>query len=708
MRSGNPNNLGAFSDNAGTSFAIWSSGAEAVDLCIFDKLGNESRFALQRAEGYVWHGYLAGIGSGTAYGYRMHGPWNPAAGLWFNHNKLLLDPNTHSLTNNFEYHPSLFAYQTDSQFGGGETNLINELDSAPFVAKSVVSNIGFRDFARPQIPWSETVIYEAHVRGLTAKNLAIPENERGTYKALGHKSVIEHFKRLGITTLELLPIHEFMTEPAIQSRGRINHWGYNPIAFSQPHRAYAATSNPILELQNAIDTLHEAGIEVILDVVFNHTAEGGEHGPSLSFKGIDNRAYYRLTADGKYEDFTGCGNTVEARNPYTVRMITDSLRWWSEVIGVDGFRFDLATALARQSRKVKTSAALMSAITSDPTLRELKLIAEPWDAAPGGYALGGFHSPWREWNDRYRDTIRTFWLEDNARKSTSGVRELASRISGSSDFFPTRGPSASINFITAHDGFTMKDLVHYESKHNEANQEQNRDGSDQNRSWNIGVEGPTDDLSITTLRERLHRSLMATLLLSAGVPMITMGDEQGRSQAGSNNAYSLPLDFDYVSSNPGEADFDGGWALSWTLDDAARELLETTALLTTLRKMNPLLTRPEFFTGTKSVVTDRKDLAWFDCDGNEITETEWDNSERATLSYYIENSDPTAHSLLVILHAGQHAHQVTLPSEPWATHLHRVLNTENSGKLMGTSDSFPAGAQLEIAPLSVHVFLVSR
>jgi glycogen operon protein len=472
--------LGATLVEGGTNFALWAPAAEAVELCLFNRnqLGQltETRFALTHREGPIWHGFLAGVTSGQLYGFRVYGTWDPARGLRFNPAKVLIDPYANLISGELKNAPEIFGHQAVDEFGNGDLDKEDLRDSAPYVPFSVVTEITKSQINRPRIPWNKTIIYEAHVKGLTFRNLEIPESDRGTYRALSHPTVIAHLQKLGVTTLELLPIHHHLTETSVRSRGRINHWGYNPIAFSAPHGAYGATDDPIRELQEAISILHEAGIEVVLDVVYNHTAEEGKAGPTLSFRGIDNKAFYRHIGDDEYEDVTGCGNTLDTRNPFVTRMILDSLRWWAEVIGVDGFRFDLTTALSRLNGAIDTNSSLISAITADPILRELKLIAEPWDVK--GYALGDFPHPWREWNDAYRDAVRQFWLADSAQGFSAGVSDLASRIAGSDDVFYYRGPTSSINFITAHDGFTLTDLVSYQDKHNQPNGEDNREFRD--------------------------------------------------------------------------------------------------------------------------------------------------------------------------------------------------------------------------------------
>lgn len=698
MRPANPLILGANFDGLGTGFSLWSSAAQEVELCLFDEDGIETRYSLSHREGMVWHGYLAGVYPGQRYGFRVHGKWNPANGQRANANKLLLDPYAHAVKGSLSYSPAIYGHRAQDSWGAGDPNEMDTRDSAQFVPMGVVTSHQPRDIHRPNTPWSQTVIYEAHTRGLTARHPQIDPDDRGTYAALGHPAVIAHLHRIGATAIELLPIHQFLTEPSVASRNLQNYWGYNPILFAAPHAAYATTEDPITELQIAVDALHEAGIEVILDVVLNHTAEAGVGGPTLSLRGIDNRAYYRMGELGEYDDVTGCGNTIEARHSHVVRYLADSLRWWAEVIGVDGFRFDLASALGRSVRRVKTSSSFLTAASQDPTLRELKLIAEPWDAAPGGYALGAFPEPWREWNDRYRDTVRNFWLDDLANNKSSGVKELASRLSGSSDFFPTRGPTASINFVTAHDGFTLADLVTYQRKHNLRNGEENRDGTDNNNSWNLGHEGVSDDEQINLIRQRLQRSLLATTLLSAGVPMISMGDEVGRTQKGSNNAYTLPI---------GASNEENDLAMNWQWEPWQRDLLETTALLTSLRRMNPLLTRADIITGDTNRATARKDLAWFGSDGAELTAAQWQDESNQTLSYYIENRSGQDHSLLVVLHAGPTPITVALPGAAWITRAYSVLDT-NVTVSPASIDAFGPDNQILMAPHSVQAFLVQR
>jgi isoamylase len=700
MRPAIPTRLGATFDGQGTAFALWSDNADAVEVCLLDDDLIETRFTLPHKDGPVWHGYLAGVRPGQRYGFRVHGEWNPSSGSLFNPHKLLLDPYAHHVEGQLQYVPEIYGHRATDALGSGDLAHRDERDSRLYVPYGVVTDAPAREVTRPNTPWAKTVIYEANVRALTELNQAIAPETRGSYAALAHESVIEHLLSLGVTAIELLPIHHFVTEPHVATRRRSNLWGYNPLAFSAPHSAYASTDDPISELSAAVDRLHEAGIEVIIDVVYNHTAEGGVLGPLLSMKGIDNRAYYRIGTHGEYEDLTGCGNTLDARSPYVSRFIADSLRWWAEVIGVDGFRFDLMSAIARNDNGFDSRAQLLTIISQDPILRELKLITEPWDATMDGYAVGQYGEPWREWNDKYRDTAREFWLAPKSRQQHHvGIREIAYRIAGSSDIYSRRDPTASINFITAHDGFTMQDLVTWSRKHNEPNGEGNRDGANHNSSWNCGVEGPTRDTHILELRRRLHRSMMATLLLSAGIPMISMGDEVGRTQQGSNNAYTL-------STTGNQArDWGGGWALPWDLEPWQKELLETTRAISSIRRDHPLLAANEFFTGRLNAATMRKDLAWFGADGQEVTEAAWHDPRVHTLGYHIETSGSDADSLLVIVHAGSFDTTFTLPSAPWAAALKLVLDTR-SAEPINDEVRVVAGTTVSVASHSLQVWLV--
>lgn len=653
MLPADPRTLGSTVTQGGANFALWSNGADAVELCLFNEINGkwiETRFAMSHRNGPIWHGYLAGVRHGQRYGYRVYGPWLPAQGLRFNAAKLLLDPYAHRVEGELNYCPEIYGHVATDASGNGDLNQQDPRDSAGKTLYSVVTAHPVREIKRPLIPWAKTVIYEAHVRGLTALNTQIPENERGTYKALGHPSTIAHLKSLGVSAVELLPIAQSITEPVIHARGLLNHWGYNSLLFTAPHREYASTTDPITELQWAVDQLHSAGIEVILDVVYNHTAEGGVAGPTLSYKGIDGNAYYRQDSHGNYEDVTGCGNTFAASRPHAVRQIIDSLRWWIEVIGVDGFRFDLTTALYTSDSAFNSS--LMAAIGADSVLRNFKMIAEPWDISR--YSLGDFPHPWREWNDAYRDSARQFWLGDLARGYGEGVSDIASSISGSSNIFHYRGPTSSINFVAAHDGFTLHDMVTYNHKHNLANLENNADGSGSNRSWNVGHEGETNDPTIRQIRHRLKKSLLATLMLSSGVPMLNMGDEVSRSQSGSNNGYSLPLNDTTTNT---------GWALPWDLDKDQSDILMAVKSLAQIRDTYLADVASEFFTGAVDMGTNRKDIAWFSLGGLEMNDDHWRDEEKRSITVFIE-ADPKRGLLLMLNSSGEDT-VFTLPDTGW-------------------------------------------
>jgi glycogen operon protein len=595
------------------------------------------------------------------------------------------------LSGELEYVPEIYGHVSADGLGEGDTHRRDNRDSAGKVPFSVVTDHHSRTFQRLNTPWAKTVIYEAHVHGLTSLNSAIEPHERGTYRGLGHPSTIAHLKSLGITAIELLPLHESITEPAIRARGRSNYWGYNPIAFSAPNARYAATGDPISELQWAIDQLHRAGIEVILDVVYNHTGEGGVGGPTLSFRGIDNKAWYRHNNNSEYVDVTGCGNTVHSSSPHAVRQIVDSLRWWSDVIGVDGFRFDLACALYQSPSASHSS--LFSAISAVPELRDLKLIAEPWDVTR--YSLGDFVYPWREWNDRYRDSVRQFWLGDLARGYGEGVGDIASSIGGSSDIFYFRGPTSSINFITAHDGFTLNDLVTYSQKNNLPNGEENRDGADSNRSWNVGVEGPSDNPEVTKIRKSLKKSMLATLMLSSGVPMIAMGDEVNRTQRGSNNAYSQPLfGFD-----------DFGVNLAWDLDADQQDMLDAAMSLSRIRSTYLAGVASEFFTGAFDRGTRQKDIAWFSLGGREMTDSHWSDGEKRSITVFIQAAPNR--SIVVMFNSSANETIFTLPNESWGETFRCIFDASQESATYQPVIATPS-TKVKVAPHSAQIWLVSR
>jgi len=531
--------------HGGANVALWAQGATAVDLCMFDGQGREDRIPMTERVFNVFHAHLTDMPVGTHYGFRVEGEWNPLAGHRWNHNKLLLDPYARAIDGDFRLDPAVFGHV------GSDDLTMSMTDSSPFVPRSVVVDDSFDwgDDRSPGTAWGDTVIYETHVRGITRRHASVPEHERGTYAGLAHPHVIEHLTTLGVTAIELLPVHHFVDETHLLEDGLTNYWGYNSLGYFAPHAAYSSLGSrggQVTDFKRMVKALHAAGLEVILDVVYNHTAEGNQLGPMLSFRGIDNDDYYHLRDGGRYyADYTGCGNTLDVSKPHVLQLVMDSLRYWVLEMHVDGFRFDLASALARSFHDVNMLGNFMTTIQQDPVLRRVKLIAEPWDVGPGGYQVGEFPPLWTEWNDKYRDSIRDFWRGD------TGIGELGWRLSGSADLYGSEGrrPFASINFVTAHDGFTLRDLVSYNTKHNEANLEDNRDGTDNNRSWNCGIEGETDDPEVLALRQRQLRNLLGTLLLSTGVPMLAGGDEFGRTQGGNNNAYCQDNDISWYDWN---------------------------------------------------------------------------------------------------------------------------------------------------------------
>jgi isoamylase len=610
-RPGRPYPLGATWDGAGVNFALFSENAEGVEVCLFDENDQESRIPVREHTDQVWHLHLPEARPGQRYGYRVHGPYDPAAGHRFNPAKLLLDPYARAVDSTVRWSDAVFGYP----IGHTDADLAkDERDSAANMPKSVVVDPAFTwgDDRPLRTPLNESVIYEVHVKGFTARHPDVPKGQRGTYAGLASPPAIDYLRSLGITAVELLPIHQFVADKTLVDRGLTNYWGYNSIGFFAPDVRYASDGTlgqQIVEFKTMVRTLHEAGIEVILDVVYNHTAEGNQLGPTLCFRGIDNAAYYRLVPDDRryYMDYTGCGNTLNMTHPRTLQLIMDSLRYWITEMHVDGFRFDLASALARELHDVDRLGAFFDIIHQDPIISQVKLIAEPWDLGQGGYQVGNFPVLWAEWNGIYRDTVRAYWKGDEGQAGS-----MAYRLTGSSDLYGRGGrrPYASINFVTAHDGFTLHDLVSYNDKHNEANGEENRDGHDHNLSWNCGAEGPTDDPAIVQLRERQKRNFMATLLLSEGVPMLTAGDEFGRTQQGNNNAYCQ--------------DNELSW-LDWNLDRGRQGLLRFTRTLIRLRRRHPVLRRRGFFYGRRIRGSEVKDLAWFRPDGKEMAEEDWTN-----------------------------------------------------------------------------------
>jgi isoamylase len=605
---GTPYPLGATYDGAGTNFAVFSEVADSVELALFDDDGNETRVTLPEYDAFVWHGYLPGVSPGQRYGFRVHGPYEPAAGNRCNPNKLLLDPYAKAIEGQVDWDESLYGYP----FGSPDER--NDADSAPHAMKSVVINPYFdwRTDHALRIPYHESLIYEAHVKGMTIEHPDIPENIRGTYAGLAHPVMVDYLTKLGITAVELMPVHQFVTDSSLHDKGLENYWGYNTIGFFAPHNRYSASGDrgeQVQEFKALVRSLHEAGIEVILDVVYNHTAEGNDLGPTLSFRGLDNAAYYRLREDdlSKYMDYTGTGNSLNARNPHALQLLMDSLRYWILEMHVDGFRFDLASVLARELHDVDRLSAFFDLVQQDPVVSQVKLIAEPWDVGEGGYQVGNFPPLWSEWNGQYRDTVRDFW-----RGEPATLGEFASRLTGSSDLYAHSGrrPMASINFVTAHDGFTLQDLVSYNTKHNEANGEGNNDGSDDNRSWNCGAEGPTDDVEILALREQQKRNFLITLFVSQGVPMLLHGDEFGRSQHGNNNSYCQDNPISWVD---------------WSLRTEHEVQLDFTRTLSALRRSHPVFRRRRFFDGrpVRAEGEDLRDIAWFTPGGTEMSEADW-------------------------------------------------------------------------------------
>ncbi|MCV7428390.1 glycogen debranching protein GlgX [Mycobacterium montefiorense] len=627
--------LGATYDGAGTNFSLFSEIAEKVDLCLIDERGNESRIPLDEVDGYVWHAYLPNITPGQRYGFRVHGPFDPAAGHRCDPSKLLLDPYGKSFDGDFTWGQALFSYDLNAVDPNGDTAITGTppmIDSLGHTMTSVVIN-PFFDWAfdrSPLTPYHETVIYEAHVKGLTKTHPGIPEGLRGTYAALAHPVIIDHLKSLNVTALELMPVHQFMHDERLLDLGLRNYWGYNTFGFFAPHYQYASNrqaGSAVAEFKMMVRSLHEAGIEVILDVVYNHTAEGNHLGPTVNFRGIDNEAYYRLVDEDLrlYKDYTGTGNSLNPRHPHVLQLIMDSLRYWVTEMHVDGFRFDLAATLARELHDVDRLSAFFDLVQQDPIVSQVKLIAEPWDVGEGGYQVGNFPGLWTEWNGKYRDTVRDYW-----RGEPATLGEFASRLTGSSDLYEasSRRPSASINFVTAHDGFTLSDLVSYNEKHNQANGEDNRDGESHNRSWNCGVEGPTDDPEVTELRCRQMRNFWATLMVSQGTPMIAHGDELGRTQQGNNNAYCQDSELAWID---------------WTLVDKNPDLLAFARKVTKLRKKHPVFRRRRFFDGEPIRSGDEvRDIAWLTASGREMTHDDWNQGFDKCVAVFLNGEAITA------------------------------------------------------------------
>ena len=651
--------LGATFDGSGTNFTLFSSVAERVELCLFDAAGVETCVELTERDADIWHGYLPGAQPGQRYGYRVHGPYDPKNGHRCNPAKLLLDPYAKAVDGNVDWDEACFSYRWNNP------KSINNKDSAAHVPKSVVVNPYFdwSDDRSPKTPYHETIIYEAHVKGLTAAHPGVPAAMRGTYAGLAHPAMIEHYEKLGVTAIELMPVHHFIHDHHLKQRGLSNYWGYNSIGFFAPHAAYSSSGGDgqqVPEFKAMVRELHRAGLEVILDVVYNHTAEGSELGPTLSFRGIDNSAYYRLVDDDKkhYYDTTGTGNSLLMRSPHVLQMIMDSLRYWVTEMHVDGFRFDLAATLARQFHEVDRLSAFFDLVQQDPIVSQVKLIAEPWDLGDGGYQVGGFPPLWTEWNGKYRDTVRDFWRGESA-----AIPEFASRITGSSDLYESSGrrPIASVNFVTAHDGFTLHDLVSYNEKHNEANGEGGSDGESHNRSWNCGVEGDTEDPGVLTLRGRMQRSLLGTLMLSQGVPMLLHGDEVGRTQRGNNNGYCQDNPISWVDWSPEAVDAD---------------LLDFVQRLVHLRRDHPVFRRRRFFQGADvRGESGDAEIAWFRPDGDQMGDEDWTGGYARSLAVFLNGGrlpdvdsrgEPVRDdSFLVLMNAHSEAVDFVLPDGPF-------------------------------------------
>ncbi|WP_155338779.1 glycogen debranching protein GlgX [Acrocarpospora corrugata] len=680
---GDPYPLGATYDGAGTNFALFSEVADGVELCLFDEDGVEERVALSEVEAFVWHCYLPGVQPGQRYGYRVHGPYVPEQGLRCNPRKLLLDPYAKAIEGAVKWDQAVYGYD----FGAPGSR--NDEDSAPFMPRSVVINpfFGWGHDRPPATPYHDTVIYEAHVKGLTINHPRVPERIRGTYAALGHPEIIDHLTSLGVTAVELMPIHQFVSDDVLEKRGLANYWGYNTIGFFAPHHAYSSSGElggQVLEFKAMVKALHEANIEVILDVVYNHTAEGNHLGPTLSMRGIDNANYYRLVEDDRrhYMDTTGTGNSLLMRSPHALQLIMDSLRYWVMEMHVDGFRFDLASSLARELHEVDRLSAFFDLVQQDPVLSQVKLIAEPWDVGPGGYQVGNFPARWTEWNGQYRDTIRDLWRGEPAR-----LPEFASRLTGSSDLYQddSRRPAASINFVTCHDGFTLEDLVSYNEKHNHANGEDNRDGANDNRSWNCGVEGPATG-PVAQLREQQKRNFLATLFLSQGVPMLSHGDELGRTQQGNNNAYCQDNELSWVD-----------WHENWLLLDFTRRLSK-------LRREHPVFRRRRFFYGRPVRGSDDQlsDIVWFTPSGTVMTDGDWSNGYARALAVFLNGDAITEpdrrgrrirdDSFLLLFNAHYDVITFTIPKdygEMWTTELDTAMPISTDSRLCRAGEGIP-------------------
>jgi isoamylase len=681
MWPGKPYPLGATFDGVGTNFSLFSEAATRVQVCLFDHNGHEDCIDLPESTALCWHGYMPNIRPGQRYGFRVHGPWAPEQGLWCNPSKVVLDPYAKAIDGQWHWNEAMFPYH----FADPESSK-NDLDSASFVAKCVVINPFFDWGAdrRPNTPWHKTVVYEAHVKGFTQQHPEIPPEIRGTYAGMAHPVAVKYLQQLGITAVELLPVHQFVQDSTLLDKGLRNYWGYNSIGYLAPHNEYSAAGGcgeQVQEFKHLVKTMHEAGIEVILDVVYNHTAEGNHLGPILSFKGIDNSAYYRLVPDNRryYMDYTGTGNTLNMQHPHVLQLIMDSLRYWVLDMHVDGFRFDLAATLARELHAVDRLSSFFDLIQQDPVVSQVKLIAEPWDVGEGGYQVGNFPPLWSEWNGKYRDSVRDYW-----RGTDQTLAEFAYRFTGSSDLYEgtARRPYASVNFVTAHDGFTLRDLVSYNDKHNEANGEDNRDGESHNRSWNSGEEGPTDNPEVLALRARQTRNFLTTLFLSQGVPMLLGGDEIGRTQRGNNNGYCQDNEISWYD-----------WA------NADQQLLHFTRRLIRLRHQHPVFCRRRWFQGRPIHGTAVSDIAWFTPAANEMSEEDWTAGFAKSLGVFLNGrAIPTPNergeqiydeSFYVMFNAAHEALEFTVPAEKWGTRWRVMIDTAEAVDHLSEDDGGP-------------------
>ncbi|HWC23778.1 MAG TPA: glycogen debranching protein GlgX [Flexivirga sp.] len=696
-----PPQLGAMVDDAGVEFSVYAGAATSVELCLFDDAGGEQRIPLFEHAHGMWAGHVAGIGVGQFYGFRAHGAWDPTRGHRYNPAKLLLDPYARGVVGEIDWRPEVFGHSVGDDLSG-DADVRDDRDSAPYVPRSVVVGNGFDwgDDRPPHIPWDRTVLYETHVRGLTEQLPEVPEHLRGTYAGVAHPATIAHLSRLGVTTVELLPVHAFTSEPQLVQRGLTNYWGYNTLGFFAPHAAYASATSPqevIHEFKGMVKLLHAAGIEVILDVVYNHTCEQGSGtGATLSWRGLSSETYYRLDERGADVDVTGCGNTLDMRHQETVRMALDSLRYWATEMRIDGFRFDLAPALARGlDDAFHPDHPFLMALRTDPVLSRVKLISEPWDLGSHGWRTGQFPAPFADWNDRFRDTVRSFWLTDlaadRAGRAGHGVSDLGTRIAGSKDLFAPRSPLASINIVSTHDGFTTADLTAYAAKHNAANGEDNRDGSDDNHSWNFGVEGHEHaDDEIETTRRRAIRNLLATTFVSAGVPMLLGGDEFGRTQQGNNNAYCQDNEISWYD---------------WQLAQWQRNLLETTTFLAEFRAAHPVLRQRAFFPGDPIAGDALAALHWHGADGSIMTADQWNDGTTRILQVIFDGSDVGDDRILLVLNGRAHDTAVRVPEQTGVGAWELVWDSRYERPDELPSTSVPVGDELPVVAGSFAILI---